>query len=354
MWDYSSANRQSLRHKTTPALYLTQGTALHTAIEAAVNKEDPYLAAKDYIYQERERLMQSHEDITGLRPFDMEMEEFDAAGDFVRKLIVQYFNRYDQHAMLVDEGLEYLAAEVSFCIPLPGFDDVFLVGTFDGLAIDENGGIWVVEHKTYGSKPGSEDLQHHSQTNGYALAFFWLTGMELTGTLYDGVSKTLIKAPAVLKNGQLSVNKRQSITLQGLLDSMAYYEIDPFDPRYAEMLNHFGELERQGDSRFFHREKIFFNQVQVASWEQDLLGIVAEMTSSPRIYRTVPYNGCGPQGQGCWYRDLCHTQHTGGDVDLVLTTRYQTGTYGTMEAVADTPPTMIESVDGLKEFLRTL
>ena len=353
-WDYSSVNRQSLRHKKTPALYLTEGSGFHEAIEAAVYDRDPFKATRDYLDAEREKVVAAYREETGFDPWPSEMAEFDESAALTMGVVKQYFDKYGIEDSLQDQGLDYLAAEIPFKIPLGmGFDDVFYVGTFDGLATDENENIWVVENKTYASKPDVEDLQYHSQCNGYAVAFEMLTGIRLTGTLYNGVAKQLIKKPKILTNGLPSTDKRQLVTLQSYLDGLKEAGADPFDDRYEEIIAHLQERERQGDSRFHHREKIFFNEAQVRSWYDDLLAVAAEMTNNPRIYRTVPYNGCGPRGQGCWFRDLCHTQHDGGDLQAVLDSRYMTGTYGTMLSM-QTEPTMISSVPDLKAFLKGL
>lgn len=358
-WDYSSVNRQSLRHKTTPALYLMEGSGFHDAIEAAVYGQDPIVAAKNYLQAERQKVVDAYREETGFEPWPSEMVTFDESVELTLGVVKQYFDHYGVEDSLKDQGLDYLAAEIPFKIPItlpvaPGnVLEVYYVGTFDGLAADENGNIWVVENKTYQAKPDVEDLQYHSQCNGYAVAFEMLTGMHLTGTLYNGVAKQLIKKPKILTNGLPSTDKRQLVTLQSYLDGLKEAQADPFDPRYFEILAHLQERERQGDSRFFHREKVFFNDAQVRSWYDDLIATASDMVEDPRIYRTVPYNGCGPRGQGCWFRDLCHTQHDGGDVQHVLDTRYMTGTYGTMLAMS-TEPTQVSSIDELKGFLEEL
>ena len=362
-WDYSSVNRQSLRHKKTPALYLTEGSGFHEAIEAAVYGRDPFIATKEYLAAEREKVVDAYREETGFEPWPSEMREFDESAELTMAIVRQYFDHYGIEDSLRDQGLTYLAAEIPFKIEITEkvvsgtkldiSDPVYYVGTFDGLATDDNGNLWIVENKTYQAKPDVEDLQYHSQCNGYAVAFEMLTGMRLTGILYNGVAKQLIKKPKILTNGLPSTDKRQLVTLQSYLDGLKEAGADPFDPRYFEIIAFLQERERQGDSRFFHREKIFFNEAQVRSWYDDLITVAREMINNPAIYRTVPYNGCGPRGQGCWFRDLCHTQYDGGDVQSVMDARYVTGSYGTMLAM-QTEPTVVGSVSELKDFLKEL
>lgn len=359
-WDYSSVNRQSLRHRKTPALYLTEGSAFHDAIEAAAYGRDPFEAARNYLDADRLKVEEAWTEEHGLAPWPWEMAPFDESAELIMAVIKQYFDHYGIEDSLRDQGLTYIAAEIPFkiCTPLRDrqgtLQDVYYVGTFDGLAVDESGNLWVVENKTYGSRPDVEDLQYHSQINGYAVAFEMLTGMPLTGSLYNGVAKQVIKEPKVLTSGLVSTDKRQLVTVKSYLKGLEKAGADPFDDRYFEMLTFLQERERQGDSRFFHREKVFFKEAQIRSWWDDFEKVAAEMISDPAIYRTIPYNGCGPRGQACWFRDLCHTQHDGGDVQSVLDSRYMTGTYGTMQEVANASPFMVNSVAGLKDFLEGL
>ena len=108
------------------------------------------------------------------------------------------------------------------------------------------------------------------------------------------------------------------------------------------------EKERQGDDRFFYRELVFFQEEQIDAWTRDFTLTVNEMIQDrPTIYRTIPFKGCGD----CWFRDICQSKHSGGDVDYILDARYTVGTYGTVEEVRGIEPTTITSVDELKEFL---
>ena len=122
---------------------------------------------------------------------------------------------------------------------------------------------------------------------------------------------------------------------------------DANEPRFHDILSHLRSIDEQGDTRFFYREKAFFTEEQLDSWRIDFFACVNEMLDSPRIYRTIPYDGCGD----CWYRDLCHTENSGGDVDFLLESRYTTGSYGTVEAVKGKEPVRISSVEELKEYL---
>lgn len=357
LWDFKSANRQSIRHKVTPKLYLNLGTAVHKALEANARGGDPLAAVDDYMAAERQARVDAYTEEYGFKPWGNELKEFDETADLARGIAGQYFDHYGCDNPLSDQGLEYVGIEVPFKIDITehlGFNiskpgvRVFFVGTLDALAINEFDDLFIVENKTYSAKPDSELIQWHFQTQGYALAVQWLTGMEVAGTLYNGIAKRLITEPKVLKSGLLSTDKRQSTTIGRYLAAIAANGEVADDPRFGDILHHLRQLDSNGDTRFFYREKAFFSREQLEAWEIDFLHIVVEMLDNPRIFRTIPFKGCGD----CWFSDLCHTKHSGGDVDYLLDKRYTIGTYGTVEEVAGVEPTVISSVAELREYLR--
>lgn len=361
-WDLSSPNRQSLRHKSSPRFYLTMGTAIHAAIEAMANGDwtltDPVSVVRDIINTEREAKTKAYEQQYGFKPWAQEMEQFETDATFTEDLVSQYFKRYPVGHELDDQGLTYIATEVAFKIDITEHLDnpqrqVFYVGTIDGVAVDEHDKLFIVENKTYTAKPDSDDLMFHFQTTGYAVAIEMLTGQPIAGGLYNGVAKKLIKPPKVLKSDKISVDKRQSTTSQEFLKTCRMLGQNPAHPDYAEFLHFLQAREEAGDTRFFYREKFFYNEDQKRTWTEDFYKVANEMVDNPRIYRTIPYNGCGKQGNDCWYSDVCRSAHSGGDVDYILAKRYTVGSYGTFQEVAGIEPRPVSSIAEFKELLRS-
>jgi hypothetical protein len=356
-WDFKSANRQSIRHKTTPKLYLTLGTAVHKALEANARGQDPVAALEAYLTLEREVKIDAYVEEYGFQPWGSELKEFDETSELAMGLVHQYFEHYGRDNPLGDQGLEYVGIEVPFKIDITehlGFNlskpgtRVFFVGTLDALAVNEFDDLFIVENKTYSTKPDSEMIQWHFQSMGYAVALRWLTGLSVAGGLYNGIAKKLISEPKVLKSGLLSTDKRQATTLARYLAAITANGESVDDPRFYDILSHLRGIDEQGDTRFFYREKFFFTDAQLEAWETDFLHIVIEMLDNPRIYRTIPFKGCGD----CWFSDLCHTKHSGGDLDYLMDKRYTQGVYGTVEEVRGVEPTVVTSIDELREYLR--
>lgn len=359
-WDLSSPNRQSLRHTASPRMYLTQGSAMHEAIDKQAKQPGdravPLEASEAFLAAERELKVEDIRKRTGFAPWPAEMADWDEAADFTQKLIAQYFDHYGVDNPLADQGMEYLATEVPFKIDISeitGIPDAYFVGTFDGIAVDGHGNLWLVENKTYGQKPDLTDLVVHFQTTGYAVAWEMLTGMELTGALYNGVAKKLISEPRRLKDGTLSSDKRQQTTYERFAKALKRDGVPIGHPKYTDILKKLSDIEKQGDDRFFYRESFYFNETQIYNWTREFITIVQEMNNNPRIYRTVSFKGCGSQGADCWWRDVCFAKHTGQDVQMLLDQRYQVGSYGTFEAVDGIQAVSVNSIEELREVLKT-
>lgn len=345
-WDYSSSLRQSWRHKRSPKLYLSLGTAIHAGLDANAKGQDWLTEFTNHCLKEQEKEVRAFEEEVGMHPTSFQMEEFKENQQFAFNLLNQYFNHYGTENPLKSLGLTPVASEVSFKIPLS--DETYFVGTIDLVAVDDSGNIFLGENKTYSGRV-PEDLQYHFQITGYGVAWEWLTGERPAGAFYNGITKHLIKEPKVLKSGKLSVAKDQRVTTQSYLNAMKATGQDPFDEYYLDYLTFLEERERQGDSRFFHREKFFYKGSQLREWKQDFLAVVDEMLDSPRIYRSVPYDGCSD----CWFTDLCHGEQKGQDIEPILTKRYKKASYGTVEAVSgQLEPTMVTSVADLLETLK--
>jgi hypothetical protein len=355
-WDISSPNRQSLRHRATPRMYLTQGTALHNAIEAQQKGvQNPLEATDVYLKVEREARVDQIRRETGFDPWPLEMKEWDEKAGLTRALAKQYFDHYGYENPLADQGLEYIATEVPFKIDiseLVGILGAFFVGTFDGIAVDQQENLWLVENKSYQSKPDLKDLRVHFQTTGYAVAWEMLTGIPLAGALYNGVAKKLIKEPRVLNSGALSTDVSQQTTWARYTAAIKRVGGSIADPKYAKILDKLENIERQGDDRFFYRESFYFNETQIQSWTREFTDIVREMNDDPRIYRTVSFKGCGPQGADCWWQDVCFAKHTGQDVQTTIDQRYEVGSYGTIQAVDGITAVSVSSIEELREALR--
>lgn len=349
-WDLTSSSRQSLRHKVTPKIFFVIGLGVHEAIEANANGQDPFEALESYIRRELEDREQNYREAVGSSPWQSEMEEFDAAVSLARSLCRQYFDHYSLENPLAELGLKYVATEIPFSIPLE--NGMNFVGTFDGIAtdIETESQFYLIENKTASVKPKMENIQNSNQFVGYNWAFRELTGTTPSGTLYNGILKKLIKSPKVLKSGALSVDKQALVTTKTFLEAIQRGGHEPV--KYLEYLEYLQEREMNGDDRFFFREMFTYSNIQLDNWaEHVLIPVAAELydiqfpDSPVRVYPN--FTSC----DGCLVRDICTAMQVGEDVDLVVSTRYKKGKYGTMDAVDGVTPDAVGSVSDLLEIL---
>ena len=146
-----------------------------------------------------------------------------------------------------------------------------LAGTFDGLMRDQKGRMWILEHKTYKSRPNYEAME----TNDQFLAYIWILTQLGVGTVagvaYDGMWKRA--EPPKGKTFE-DLFLRMSIT-------RPQYEIESFGRLLALEIN--------------------------------------EMGSNPAIYLNRRWEGCFD----CDFNKICYATQRGEDVDY-LTQRFYT------------------------------
>lgn len=339
-WDISSSSRQSLKHRITPKIYFVIGSAVHEAIDAQASGGDPLAAFEAYVEKERNERVAFYYEITKHSPDTSEMQEFEDSVELAWGLTNQYFNQYGWETPLEDLGLKYVATEIPFTIPLE--NGMNFCGTFDGIATDiaTESLFYLVENKTAASKPNIDLVQFSNQFVGYNWAFRTLTGVKPSGTVYNLMLKRLIKKPKVLKKGGLSQDKNAGVTMQSFLTELQRGKHDPVD--YLDYMTYLEDRERNGDDRFFLRDKFTYTNVQLDNWHDTVLEPISdELNTAPKIYPNK--TSC----DNCLVKDICVAMDLGDDVQAVIDARYEKKTYGTMELVTGATPEGVSSVEEL-------
>lgn len=352
-WNFTSNNGMSLRHKVTPKIYFVVGSGVHEAIEANAKGQDPFDALERFISKELEERTNYYKEATGQKVWQSELSEFQESSELARRITRQYFQHYGLDNPLKDQGLEYVAVEVPFAIPIMDTPDltgkVHLVGTFDGIAtdIETHTQFYLIENKTASQKPNLDRIQYGNQFVGYNWAFRVLTGVTPSGTLYNGILKKVIESPKILKNGELSQNKNASVTLSSFIEMVDRGGYDP--EKYLDYIEYLTMREAAGDTRFFFREMFYYSNAQLNNWDYMVGNIVYEMVNKPTIYPN--FTSC----DFCTVTDLCHALIQDRDVTGIIETSYEVGSYGTMDAVKGTPELFYSSsTEDLISQLRSL
>ena len=350
-WWIASSNGMSLVKKGPPQQRYYIGTAFHKACElnALEPADDPLEATSSWLDTETAKIEEKYRAQTGA--LGLSTEEYtmlDESRELILGLVSGYFDKYGTTNPIAP--LTYVAPEVSFKIPILSDRPVYLVGTLDGVAVDEFGGLWIAEHKTYspGRAKKAIDMETDAQTMGYAYALWRLTGIMPTGVMYDGVAKVVPKQPKVLKNGKLSVDKTLVTTYKLYVQAILDNGEDPDDRRFTEILEKLVWQDHNNADPFFTRYMVNLKYKAIETFERNLLAQVRDMWTAredeEKRYPNFPWNGCGD----CDYRDVCQAMQFQEDVDNVVATAYTVGTYGTLEGLKDLSPQTVTDVESLK------
>jgi hypothetical protein len=143
----------------------------------------------------------------------------------------------------------------------------YLKGRLDALIADKDSNIYILEHKTYATKPRIQDLNSNFQF----LAYTWMAKQldigNVVGIAYDGMQK---KVTGNLKD-------------------------------------------------LFYREILYRNSFELQEFEEFLTADSIEMALQTNFSKNVPFNNCWD----CDYKLLCDTQSKGEDSDYIRDTFYK-------------------------------
>lgn len=185
---------------TSPKLFL--GKAGHAALAAYYSGKDALEAYEADIQQQLSEL----EPYASLEQWD----EFLSQAELGRKLVTAYVDWAKRN-----DTFRVLAVEQSFAVPIftpkgRRVPNVAYVGTFDGIAEDVYGNIWLLEHKFYKSTVSETVLRLDSQAGYYLMAASQLyPDRKVIGVIYTIIRKVdpartrgeLIHRHKVLRNG---------------------------------------------------------------------------------------------------------------------------------------------------------
>lgn len=377
-WTLQSANRRSLVPIAPPRVELHLGSAVHEGIAANAMGFDANAAIESWGLAEREKLLKRYREIVGKNPNYEEWAYLDKSMQDAQKLMDVYFRRYTAENPLSSHGLTYICPEVSFSIPLTGeLEGHELVGTIDGLAVDDSTGeIVIVENKTYSQRPNLADLMTDHQEMGYCFAATQLLGIPIRRVLYNGINKKIPKPAKVLvpnsktpPEGWLSMEWNETLLAQDYIDQVyEHHQLSLAEPgvesvrliedawtalqikeHYHEFILRLRARENEDQTPFHTRYMIPFTTYQIEQWGRDMLEVIKLMVNDPYPYPHFRWEGCWD----CNVKDLCGAIQRGEDVEDIISHNYTIGTYGTQEAQRELKPTLVHSIDELKGMVET-
>lgn len=286
------------------------------------------------------------EDYHGYRDFDSPIEAFKAYYAAFREeelppdaeeslaLSAGMLDHYTNH-WLKHRGGEYKTlyfkgkpqVEVDFTMTLPALSkelgtEVKYKGTFDRVVEDSNGDLWVEDYKT-ASRIDTSKLETDPQISMYKWAAESWFGTPIEGVLYTQFLKDVPKQPRVLKNGSLSVDKRQKTTHDLYREELLErYPDGDFPQKYVEMLGVLAEKEAPEGDQFIRRDQVWRNSSQAEAEYKHMCQEIIEMHRA--INEDVLYpNQTRDCAWDCDFRTVCIAMDDGSDADHLLRTMYE-------------------------------
>lgn len=330
-YDLEAFNRQRLIRIDTVPTSFSIGTAIHLALAAHAAGLEPREIVQDYLLK-REAEVLKRPETGGYANTELVKLLLDSRNEVI-DIVTHYYTYWGWSNPLEKNGLRYIAVEIPVRAPVPGMPDCYLVGTIDGIAVDEEDNFWLVDHKTYSHKPQSEFMDVNDQFTGYTWLFRELFGYMPMGIIYDGIAKKLPSIPKLLKNRTMSqqwIDTTAAVYLEALLEA----GLNPLD--YGDILNRLADRDQKDQNPFFTRWKVHIPRKSVDSYGAYLKQQFYEIKMVKEIELSIPdadkeewlftylypnydWRGC----YECRVRDLCRAIQFKEDIAYILENFYR-------------------------------
>lgn len=195
-------------------------------------------------------------------------------------------------------------------------------GTIDRVVVDKFGRWWLLDYKTAKSADTNK-LDTDDQISAYIWAMEQYLQHPLYGFVYLQLTKAVARTPRRLKNGELSVDKKQRTTYALVKSTLIkeFGSIQKTPNKYVEFLNHFVEQETPEGDKFIRWDYVPRTRNQIISTYYHIMGEVRAMIN-PNLY-TYP-NPTRDCIWDCPLRDTCIALDDGrmDDVNFTLTNTF--------------------------------
>lgn len=176
-------------------------------------------------------------------------------------------------------------------------------GTFDRLVVDRLGRWWILDYKT-AKGADTNKLATDDQISAYLWAAEQWFGHPIYGFIYLQLTKDVPHPPKRLKNGEMSVDKKQKTTYALAREEIIkeYGSVAKAPNKYVEFLNILAEKEMPEGDRFIRWDFVTRTQNQKIATYNNIMGEVRIMIN-PNLYLFPnPTRDCI---WDCPLRDIC-------------------------------------------------
>jgi len=194
-------------------------------------------------------------------------------------------------------------------------------GTMDRMVIDRYGRWWILDYKTAKSADTNK-LDTDDQVTTYMWAAEQHLQHEIYGFIYLQLTKDVAKEPKILKDGTLSVDKKQKTTrklFKNALEEM-YGSVAAAPAKYIDMLNCLAAQEEPEGDRFIRWDFIQRNAAQKTATYRNIMAETLQMLDVDSYLYPNPTRDCG---WDCPYRTICIEQDKGEPVEHLINLEFQ-------------------------------
>lgn len=200
-------------------------------------------------------------------------------------------DKYFYYAYAGDPGKEVLIVPIHYH------------GTIDKIVVDKQGRWWLLDYKT-AKGADTNKLDTDDQISAYMWAAEQWFKHKIYGFIYLQLTKDVARPPRRLKNGDLSIDKKQKTTYalvkQAIIDEFGSVKQAP--NKYIDFLNNMIEKESPEGDRFIRWDFVRRSDAQLASTYNHIIGELRTMIN-PDFYRyPSPTRDCI---WDCPLRDIC-------------------------------------------------
>jgi hypothetical protein len=299
---------QKLRKKIK-AIQLFRGSWLHDLLQHHYDGEDWKVRHKE-LTKEFYNL------------FEEEREEYGDLPNECLRIMRGYLRRWKAE----DSKWHVVDSEMNETITLPnGVEFNFIID----LVVEEDGGLWIVDHKTVKSFMDADFMLIDAQLARYHYALEQLGGYTpLRGIIFNELRTKPPAIPAVLVSGGLSQRKNIDTDVSTYLREIRRHGLDPEDYRDTLL-----RLARTKENDFFRRTRLPKDRPLTRQLMRELGWTAMEIqrAEARQHFPRTPDKSCT---WGCDYSDICIVELFGGDPTQLIKSNFEVVK---KEAVLDLP-----------------
>ena len=176
-------------------------------------------------------------------------------------------------------------------------------GTCDRIVADKNGDWWILDYKTAKSADTGK-LDTDDQITRYLWAMEQWFQRSIKGFIYLQLTKSVVKEPKVLANGNLSTDKRQSTTALKYRAALEkhYGDVRKAPAKMVECLNNLRMNEDVNGDKFIRWDLVQRSRAQKISTYEHIVAEVMDMVNIDRPLYPTPTRDCV---WDCSFREAC-------------------------------------------------